>query len=227
LYSFLDENMPSQLGMTLMDAAVVSARFPAILPPHSVSIEDGSLRWNFVDGGYSDSSGASTALALYRYLRKEVGDKPDIRVILLTGANPEPNIDPGKGNISGTTFRDTLAPITAVMKVREGLGNQAVARVCDAFPDRNNCDAKPDKAGARLTIVGIEEQQYGLPLGWKLSRATFGVISWMLGRPDDCEEPKTTGQGQPNREKSSQDPKTIVLSNSCVQKSIKLLLERK
>jgi hypothetical protein len=209
-----------------MNAAVVSARFPAILPPHSVSIRDGSP-WNFVDGGYSDNSGASTAFALYRELQKNIGERADIRMILLTSANPEPDLTPGKVNIIGTTFRDTVAPITAIMKVRQGLGNQAVARVCDAFPDTSNCDGTPDKSETRLKIVEIEDKRYGLALGWKLSHATFEVISWMLGDPDNCREGETKGQEPASRKLQDRDAADFIYRNSCVLRSIGELLKAK
>src|SRR5262249_40648215 len=55
LYSFSDKGMPDN-DVKLMEAAVVSARFPLILPPYSVVREAGN-KWHFVDGGYADSSG--------------------------------------------------------------------------------------------------------------------------------------------------------------------------
>src|SRR5262249_62257099 len=144
LYSFGYETMPSEDGVPLIKAAVVSARFPGILPPYSISMtaKSGELRWNFVDGGYSDSSGASTALALHRKLEGIAGDRAVIRVILLTSSNPAPDLSPQNVAITGTPFRDTLAPIGAVLKVREGLGNQAVARVCYHFYPNEDCKQK-------------------------------------------------------------------------------------
>src|SRR5262249_55123662 len=144
LYSFGYETMPSEDGVPLIKAAVVSARFPGILPPYSISMtaKSGELRWNFVDGGYSDSSVATTALALHRKLEGIAGDRAVIRVILLTSSNPAPDLSPQNVAITGTPFRDTLAPIGAVLKVREGLGNQAVARVCYHFYPNEDCKQK-------------------------------------------------------------------------------------
>ena len=71
--------------MTLMDAAVVSARFPGILPPFSVTMkaDDRELRWNFVDGGYSDSTGSGTALALYRALKSAAdAGRAEIKILI-------------------------------------------------------------------------------------------------------------------------------------------------
>ena len=48
----------------LIEAAVISARFPVIMPPWIFNL-DGGGRLTFVDGGYADSSGAATALQLY------------------------------------------------------------------------------------------------------------------------------------------------------------------
>jgi len=251
LYSFLDKYMPIQdAKFSLIKAAVVSARFPAILPPYSIPVKpittdagtkeaqptqagEGPSLWNFVDGGYSDSSGASTALALYRELEAQSrGPRPQIRIILLTSASP-PDLGEKGAKIHGTAFRDTLAPIAAVVNVRERLGNQAVARVCDHFPDSSNCKDKVNnsRSDTLLKIVEIEDQTYGLPLGWKLSRSTVDVVSWMLGQPRDCD--RTAGsQLEPGNEKASElerqqlNQKTV-RSNSCVLQSVADLLTRK
>ena len=207
LYSFADENMPDDPDLTLIKAAVVSARFPAVLPPYSLKIRRktqsaeksgnqptgrsadisrDTVRWNFVDGGYSDTSGAATALALYKALKAPAkAHNVVLRVILLTSSDPqlEPN------DINGTAFADTLAPIDAMLSVRDGLGNEAVARACDGISadsassanSENMCEDLTSNRDLPLQIVGIEDQTYGLSLGWKISQTTFGVVSWMLG----------------------------------------------
>jgi hypothetical protein len=197
LYSFYDQGMPSEKNRSLMFAAVVSARFPGILPPFSVAMGNSTdpKRWNFVDGAYADNSGASTALALYEALYPIAAKHTaEIRVILLTSSNPEPDL----AKINGTVFRDTLAPIDALLKVREGLGTEAVARACNRFypaeagknnnnVDRNaRCRSETRDRTAPMWVVEIEDQTYGLPLGWRLSRTTFDIISWMLGDFESC-----------------------------------------
>jgi hypothetical protein len=198
LYSFADKNMPDDTNLTVLGAAVVSARFPAVLPPYSLLIGTGSSkassaggseRWNFVDGGYSDTSGAATALALYDALKPAAkAANVVLRVILLTSSDPrlEPNA------IDGTAFADTLGPIDAMLSVRDGLGNEAVARACDgilgaslahADSSESRCEDLTGKPDSPFQIVGIEDATYGLSLGWKISQTTFGVVSWMLGEP--------------------------------------------
>ena len=245
LYSFSDQGMPAERDRSLMYAAVVSARFPGILPPFSVAMNDpnGAKRWNFVDGAYADNSGASTALALYRALGEiATGHNAEIRVILLTSSDPQPDLS----KISGTVFRDTLAPIDAVLKVREGLGNEAVARACNQFylvePGKDNtnrsamCRNHARDPNARLWIVEIEDQTYGLPLGWKLSRTTFEIVSWMLGNFESCpkgaplaKRAAVPGDDAENLEGSSatgtqQLNEATLIRNSCVLSSISDLL---
>src|SRR5262249_4075393 len=99
--------------------------------------KSGSQKWHFVDGGYADSSGAATALDIYRGIEKVAKEKKaDVKVILLTSSDPAPKID----DLDGGTFRDMLAPISAIVKVREGLGNQAVARACESLRPNDSCD---------------------------------------------------------------------------------------
>jgi hypothetical protein len=247
LYSFADRNMPDDPKLTLMDAAVVSARFPAVLPPYSVTINKvdkdkttekpgGTMLWNFVDGGYSDTSGATTALALYKALKDTAAKRNvDLRAILITSSDPQLEAK----EINGTAFADILGPIDAMLSVRNGLGNEAVARTCDGVIEdkasaaevQNSCEARANKMNSPLQIVGIEDETYGLSLGWKISQTTFGVVSWMLGEPyqvnaTDCDAAAQTsrdGGAQANGQFVLNDK--IVKRNSCVLLSIRQLLE--
>jgi hypothetical protein len=229
LYAFTDKNMPDVRHVTVMEAAVVSARFPGILPPFSVAMQGvgGELRWNFVDGGYSDSTGASTALALYRALKPEaVANHADLRIILLTSSDPQPDLNPKRVSITGTEFRDTLAPIAAVMKVREGQSNQAVARVCEEFHMNRNCRRQSGVPNSPLKIVGINDELYGLPLGWKLSRTTFEVVRHILGDPRSCASIENVKDDEiPSPEDDDTDlTRQTFANNSCVLKFVAELL---
>jgi hypothetical protein len=233
LYSFSDKNMPGDRDIKVIDAAVVSARFPGMLPPFSVMMKEKKeeLPWNFVDGGYSDNSGASTALAIYRALESVPGNA-EIKIILLTSSNPQPDLTPeAAAPISGTLFRDTLAPITALLKVRQGLGNQAVARVCEQLKTREdrdgNCKSQARKAMSPLKIVELEVQTYELPLGWKLSRTTFEVVKWMLGKPELCKSGNAQINTEKNNNRADDDSKRILESNSCVLQWVADLLGSK
>jgi hypothetical protein len=269
LYSFLDPDMPDERGRQLMEAAAVSARFPLIMPPFSVTMagtSDSSAtgrsnsvadnapatkRWNFVDGAYSDNSGANTALDIYRALQKVAPDNVDLRIILITSSDPQPDL---KGrSINGTVFRDTIAPIDALMKVREDLGNDAVARACSYIyengNDANTAEKRPARSGSRkskesnetcidhagksdaaLQIVEIQDQTYGLPLGWKISATSFAVVSWMLGTPGKCPDPQKQTADLPssddqevaphNENENSQLTDEILQRNSCVMRLV-------
>jgi len=222
LYSFSDEGMPDESCrenaprkscFSLIDAAAVSARFPLVLPPFSAEMQNasGSKRWNFVDGGYTDNSGATTALDLYEVLKKvATPDQVDLQIILVTSSILQPDLS-GMA-INGTVFRDTLAPIDALMSVRQDLGNDAVARACsEVYRDdvaaqtnprtrragagaaeseyaesNQGCIGHAGQSGAHLHIVEIQDQTYGLALGWKISQTSFSVVSWMLGDAGKC-----------------------------------------
>ncbi len=254
LYSFLDPGMPNescapghdrQSCVSLMTAAGVSARFPGIMPPFSVKMAGGN-RWNFVDGAYSDNSGATTALDLYRTL-KAVSDRDpvlkaniDLRIVLITSSDPQPKLD--DQSINGTVFRDTMAPIDAIMKVREDLGTDAVARACsEIYPNEKRpggrnmevnqgCIEHAGVADGPLQVIEIQDQSYGLPLGWKISQTSFAVVSWMLGKPDVCPavKPKAAEDGvsqdetpvQSDDNQNAQLTNIILKRNSCVSQLI-------
>lgn len=230
LYSFLDEDMPandpSGQPVSLMKAAVVSARFPGVLPPYSVTLHKkvqsnaqatrqptakpaAQMRWNFVDGGYADSSGAATALSLYRALTRAAEKaNAELHLILLTSSDPQPN----PNEISGTSFADILGPIDAMLNVRDGLANAAVARACDGIASAKGtisnvtCENYANQPNSPLQIVGIEDATYGLSLGWKISQTTFGVVSWMLGEPNRSCNAET--QSQDIKAQQTQDGQT-------------------
>jgi hypothetical protein len=147
------------------------------------------------------------------------------------------------------------------MKVREDLGNDAVARACseiyqlgtspqngrmqrtarsDLSPaaaeqreENETCIQHSGEQDAPLQIVEIQDQTYGLSLGWKISQTSFAVVSWMLGKPSTCfVDPRSTsaadsssngqaGQRTDNKQLTWQ----IVNRNSCVENSIQHLVE--
>ncbi|MGD0188143.1 MAG: hypothetical protein ABSC25_23235 [Roseiarcus sp.] len=224
MYSFSDVGMPGEKGTPAIRAAVASARFPAILPPYSVMMgggasdggKDEGTRWDFVDGGYSDNSGAGTALALYNGLKARAKDENyEISIVLVTSSDPQPDLTGKNVTIRGTPFQDTLAPVAAIEKVREGLGNQAVARVCDEFfKVKTDCGSHASDATALFRIVEIENHAFDLPLGFKLSRTTFDLVDWMLGEASLCLAPT------PNQPSVQQ-------RNSCVLKYIEDKLDGK
>jgi hypothetical protein len=253
LYSFSDEGMPDEHENTLMQAAAVSARFPLVLPPFSAVMaasatdKNDRKRWNFVDGGYSDNSGAATALDLYTVLKSVSPPGVDVRIVLLTSSQLQPDLF--SKQISGTAFRDTMAPIDALMSVRRDLGNQAVARACsEIYPEKGGlerpstgtgpgvyaeanerCNKHARDPAPPLQIVEIQDQTYGLSLGWKISQTSFDVVSWMLGTPGKC--PSQTPGRTPSpvvaatpttsyQRDDAQLTKAILERNSCVLQSI-------
>ena len=96
LHSFSDDYFSHHTlrGTTIAGAAVVSARFPAILP--AFTIASGKNHWSFVDGGYKDSSGALTALDIFNLIRAADPEETAVapRLILLTSTRSE--FDPEK-----------------------------------------------------------------------------------------------------------------------------------
>ena len=192
--------------MPLMFAAVASARFPFIMPPYAISVKssapDGAAaRWNFVDGGYADSSGAATALDLYQALVQDLFNqkhdaKIDLKVLLLTSDDPLPEFK----NIKGTEYGDFAAPLQTLLNVRAGLASQAVTQMCDFFRQdagaQQESDPKHPSADLRcgsygdgswkIRVIRLQDEAYGLPLGWKISETSYNLISALVARKDLC-----------------------------------------
>lgn len=207
--------------LSLIEAAFVSARFPGIVPAYQVraKLSGGRDRvWNFVDGGYVDNSGATTALDLYQELKDYVARKGysvELYVILLTESNTDPDVAKVE---DGTRFRDTLAPITALLRVRSQLANRAVTSVIDEVQS----EAKAEDLAARrkhsnVLIINLQQVTFPLPLGWKISKTTDDIIRLMLGRRDLCET-------RIKKELDEEHIARVIRDNSCVKKRLRKLL---
>jgi hypothetical protein len=221
LHSF---NEFSDEKISLARAVVASARFPAILPAF-VMKKDGK-RLNLVDGGYSDSSGAFTALDIFEAL-KPASDNVEIRVVLLTSAQSPLKIS----DIPTTPAPDTLTPFITLLNVRGTFWEIAVARTISAI-NENQADrlTKSQQGSDRwdATRVEIDEQSFALALGWKISKSTQEIVTRLMGSPDLCTQANRTYVDSQTPSGSSAlktlRAKKTFLANSCVMRSIVNLL---
>jgi hypothetical protein len=231
------EESPSESeDVALMFSAVASARFPFILPPYS-TLSKCRNRLNFVDGGYADNSGTETALDIYRAIvpensqpkASEQSSQPqsgqtiqnqnspfDVRIIVITSDDPLPDLM----QINGTKYGDTIAPVSALLQVRMGLGDQAVARLCDYFQQAEKgrvdteCNTLDGKLG-KVDLVKIQDQAYGLPMAWKISPSTVALIASLLGSSSYCKD-LAAGRKKVQEDKTDHKEAADILGNSCV-----------
>lgn len=234
---------------SLIEAAFVSARFPAIVPSYSVTFEHkapgGESRlWNFVDGGYVDNSGATTALELHKavtaVIDKEFKGQAKVYLIILTDVTTDPDLTRVG---SGTTYSDTVAPASALLSVRAQLADRAVTRAIDeitkgeapppegtttGMANHHNIRAgitKADLAGrgkdiSQVLVVNLKQRNYSFPLGWKISPITHDFVRRLLGRASECK------QGFGN-DRPPDDWERVTNDNSCIKASIRELLTGK
>lgn len=211
----------------LIEAAMVSARFPGIVSAYKVKASIGTAQgeaddrtWNFVDGGYVDNSGATTALEIYQAL----SDHPKARkvglfLVLLTDAKYDPSL---RDVPDGTSFSDTIAPATALLSVRGQLAGRAVTRAIDQLASKSNASELGGRGPAEsrptnVLVVNLRQDNFNLPLGWRISNVTDSVIRVMLGEPGFC---------RPRDPKAEEgDILTVFRDNSCVKKRIIELLD--
>jgi len=180
---------------TLIRAAVASARFPAVLP---AMIQSGAAPpyywWNFVDGGYADASGGTTALEIYKAIankqesiEKAAGVRFDLKLLLLTESTTDPKTPSGPG------LSHAISPITTLLTIREQIGRRAVARVInDLLPIKPE---QTDLSGlaaldcgknerSRMYSIVLNNTAISLPLGWMLSRHTANTIDRLVNFPE-------------------------------------------
>ena len=213
--------------ITLAEAAVVSARFPAVLPAFTIN-RDGK-RWNFVDGGYRDSSGALTALDIFNTIERLSPKDVKPRLILLTGARP--GFDPSK--LHGTSARDVLAPVIALLSVRARLAEDAVARtIVTVDPEKSDHrqERKSPVFDRKARLVELDDRRFTFALGWRISRSTHEIVSLQMGRPEVCtasrqsaRDPAEEMDERAQSQRSSISEETLV-ANSCVMHAVVDLL---
>jgi hypothetical protein len=243
--------------VSLAGAAVVSARFPAILPAFilrpkdeqstderskdatskevrskderfkDVSSKDGRSKddrpkeeryWNFVDGGYKDSSGALTALTIFNVVKRRSPSGVRPRLILLT--NKRPQFESAK--IDGTSASDMLGPLIAMLRVRDRLAEDAVIRtVAHLARDENVPGSQPEGSddGKVWAVVETDPETFNLSLGWRISDFTHKIVSAQMGYPDISPD-LCTKEWEPLPDTSTSSWVPTLVKNSCVMRSI-------
>jgi hypothetical protein len=205
LYSFANlKDNPSD--PPLIEAAVVSARFPGLMPPWIFRLE-GKSRLTFVDGGYADSSGAATALQIYNKLQTIAGDDADLYLIALTDkfkAITPKDVRPVGLNAAPSLIYDFLSPATTLLAVRDVQSRKAIKEAHTQLQDK-------------MIVVQLDQKAFPLPLGWKLSNLSGDIIRLTIGDPARCPSQNAGGDSTP----------MIVDRNSCELKRIVDLLAPK
>ena len=198
--------------MSLIQSSSVSARFPVVLPSWTIvrnlTPRWSPNRWTFVDGGYADGSGVTTALDVFNAVKGRADeDKADLYMILLTNASAEPEFS----KIGSNWVDDYFAPMWTVMRVRDLLGWRAVTQA-------------RSQLGDKVITLQLEHRAFPLPMGWKLSRTSNALIEFMSGRADGCRQVKSdTARGASRVQLAV----TTLTSNSCqLRRLIGLLSQR-
>ncbi len=162
-------------AIPLSSAAMVSARFPWLTPSGWSRNKDGK-KIRLVDGGYFENSGLATAADLANALLKVVKGTPlegrfDIKLIALTSADYPVRKFYG--------FNELAGPIRGLLNTRTARSAVTVSQV---------------KKSHNLRTVTLDMMGYPLPLGWRLSPVTRGLISAQAGRPRACNNAKYKGR---------------------------------
>ena len=201
-------------GTTLRDlpistAALLSARFPW-LSPAGFFWEEGEegvekrRKVRVVDGGYFENSGVATTVDLANAVfqaasDKNVLEKIQVRVIVFTSAGFAPRDSEG--------FNETMAPLRAMLNTREARGHIEIEKAEEQF---KRIRTPSDNILFRLVKLELAGFHYPLPLGWRLSPTTRGIIDYQNGKFQRCLPEGADGK---ENEKG-------LMTASCVKESI-------
>jgi len=164
--------------MALSTAAVLSARFPWVLPAGSYDA------LSFVDGGYYDNSGLSSAEDIIAILRPRFKNVDFIVISFFDwiefGERFTELYDERPSRI------DLIAPVSAMLSVRETRIGDTFLRLAGRpdFPGFEQMPGGSEVEPARL--VALDASDWRLPLVWQLSRPTRKLIGVYSGAPLAC-----------------------------------------
>jgi hypothetical protein len=177
-----DQTRQSKIGNkdTLAEAAVASARFPGLMPAYQTPSRNVGERWNFVDGGYADNSGAATAAAIVKAISDLGTDDVEVRLIILTDEESEIDLR----TIKGTDLIDTRAPIEALLNVRSTLAAREVNRTIESRGKQ--WDYESGNREWKVGVLRLDQTNFSLQLGWTLSRTTNHIVSLFVAKPEYC-----------------------------------------
>ena len=264
-----DKSLAKIRRQSIIEAAVTSARFPGVLPAwplwHHVRDERAEIdddkrkqnnpeaavyrlnRLNFVDGGYADSSGTTTAADVVRRLQRFINEparheglaagvrellaRVELHVIILT----DTEITKGLQTANGTNFPDTWAPVEALFNARRLAASTALASARRDMREalqhealQQTCDDQATGYDPTCSIhtITLDHEIFTLPLGWLLSETSNKVMLAMLGSPDRWDERSCTQQAAPVAGRKDTRFDQVARRNGCTQRRIIDILSR-
>lgn len=151
-------------------AALLSARFPVLSPSGLLAHEGRAYR--VVDGGFSDNSGAGTAvdvLLMVHAAARELGLQQRIRPVVLVISNAAPAAVPDTPAAPGAWAGGVLGLLA------DPLATLDAVRARNAADYRRWLDSVARQGDSRATVIEWRlppRADSGYPLGWLLARAT-------------------------------------------------------
>ncbi len=170
--------------LSLPTAAFISARFPWLTPSAwyeepTIDRSEKPLRIGLVDGGYFESSGASTAHDLIRVMDRELARRKlhgQVELYLLVLTSPELAHPRGP-----SSFTEIFDPIRTMLNTRDARAYTAIARAREEL----GYYGSPERV--RVREFPLESLGLPLPLGWRLSGRSRIMIDLQVGDPSRCQ----------------------------------------
>jgi hypothetical protein len=148
----------TDLRLNLIQAAVLSARYPYVTPPASIMSSTPAGRESvirIVDGGYFENSAVATALDIVRALKPYANGAP-IRLIVLGGSDSQKN--------PTNHLNELLTPFHTMLQTRVARGEDYIR------------EAETTLGGQNVKKLRVSPPDKTLNVGWYLSSATLTGI---------------------------------------------------
>ncbi len=139
-----------------------------------------------------------------------------MHLIILTDILPDLNAD----HLDGSGFQDIGAPIAALLNVRGQLSNRALKEADTYIKSLKREEVAAEQGMHGQQLVKLDQRDWALPLGWKISRTELDYIRLLLGSPELC-----TSRNRDNGTRGTGVFRTIY-QNSCATAAILNRLSR-
>lgn len=178
----------SEIDVPLVTAAFMSARFPVISPASRIVGRYGHV-FHYVDGGYYENSGVSTAKDVIDGIKCKA---KNAQLVVIRIENSESDL-PKARDSDLSSLLDITGPIGALYNSRERHGEAAV-RQLEADELSSSCNGCVKIKNIRLKLAPPTDNRLSLALSWFISPRARAEIAKQLSIDENAKKLSEIGE---------------------------------
>lgn len=159
--------LPQYYSVKNSTAAILSSRFPYVSPAGNIA------NLSFVDGGYSDNSGAGTALQFLIEFLQKAKHSGNLKIHVIELSNSEPT--KGSEKVITPQANDLFSPLIALAGLQSGSTVSYKNAMITTFRAM-----KKDIKWYKVNLFAPSDTTISLPMSWMLSNHSDSIITKKL-----------------------------------------------